>query len=755
MLPTARFYVDLLTKQMPAGRNYKTNTWTFADGSWIQVHVFGGPNDGRALVRMYYPPVARSETYTSYYLESGFIIPSQELVTTFETVDGFFVRDIRDAVFIHNERVPQWQTKDPRNIKFNPEPTGSDLAVRTLPLSLGFDEPDVELTKVQADIRRLKTLQHFGAFDVSAPQLMYGRGSGTSTGRMVLYQRAKLGRKVSEWVSAEYVLNDWDASHNCTGLVRDVYGEYWIAEIEESVTVTFTKLYIWPVFRKSLDAQTQGTSGYLFSEGFALGYSQRTSEVLEVAITNAPNVNETPGYPWKPLAYSWKFNWDGTQAKMVVHRGAGRIETVGSVIVDVDTQVWTLDFIIERDVLGDYVGIVTFEAGETHQWNMSPDVSSDNFWRPSLFIGSKVQTNVIFSAPSGLQGYSQPVNVPLYGWYVANAGDYRNNTWQLVEYTRERDIAEGSYSVDECLFAVPFALCGSNVTVGGGEYTSGISQNISYKVGSIELTKATNASSRQVKTVEFNESGQGSSERTTSGSSMSLTSNSGSGCDCNSEIFVIQPVPGIGDHTVTAKEITVFWTYSWTRVTEDLGKGLPSASFVIPHDCAEGALIASKWIYDFTTVTENYVENAATPAPKYMIFSDFVSLPSGGKPPNAPAGEITTSIGAGDPASHTFDTETEYYSELNCYVLGRDSSRYYSEAATISDTDPLVDSGGVGVEAWAYGGLNSEQGVADPLSIWEAFGGEMMIRGAEDHFLNDFPSDFGDEQTPPVLLGSI
>jgi hypothetical protein len=127
-------------------------------------------------------------------------------------------------------------------------------------------------------------------------------------------------------------------------------------------------------------------------------------------------------------------------------------------------------------------------------------------------------------------------------------------------------------------------------------------------------------------------------------------------------------------------------------------------------------------------------------------------------PPNVgpPPDPIITTIATGDALVNTSVPETTYVAELQGVVLGRRAESIYEENATISQSGPIFNEDALAIapESWTFSSTG-EDAVLIPFSIFETFGGEIMLRGAKDHFINEFPPTFGEHVTPPVIIGSI
>lgn len=745
-IKAAYLFAGLLSKQ-----TYGIGKWNLADGSEIQVQVMRTPVGERVFARVWAPD-EKTPLLFDYYLESAFVVPSQETGTTFTTTDSRTMRDINDARFIHNARVRDWSSFDPKIIGFIPKPNGDDLVKRTLPLALGFDQPKETLPYSLAYRRWVKTWRHFGDFDVRPQNLMLGRGSGTSTGKMVLYQRAKLGRKVENWIDEndvqdDYVLNDWLASNTCRGLHTDQFGDYWKVLINNSVSVTFTKLEILPEFRNARDSAPNATAR-LFVEAFALAYSTVTEETYTVNITNAPTINEPPYGQWKPVAYSWHFNWSGSRAVMVAHRGTASYEVNSGRIDEMQSEIWTLDLAIGRAENGDRTPEATLSRGERYTWARITDVQSDLVFVPGLSMGSKVQAPWSSPGDGVVQSYPQPAGVPLYAWFAANdPTNPANDTICSVWYSRNRtELTEqiiGNYAFD-------FQVYGTTLVNGSGSRTAGVSQSIAYwiKVGGEEIERVEffcDTSLTDIKRVAINVGEEYSATGSSSGSSIGVTDNS-NGTTVTYSISPMKP-----DYLVVFDYETRYWQPTVTINQTTTAHAPPSASLVIPHDCAEGAMITG---YNPRQRVERLTIKTDKPTPsiKYQRIYNIRGFPS-----NVPLLPSSAATGRGQ-ADYDVVTTSETFVDydIKSVTVGRTlSTRYKEDSSGSGDSYPSTANPAGAPEGLAYSTYDPEEGTKAPFSIFEAFGGEMMVRGAENHFLNDFPELFGEEDYPPVLIGSI
>jgi hypothetical protein len=588
--------------------------------------------------------------------------------------------------------------------------------------------------------------------------MMQGMGAGASTGKMVLYQRAKMGRKVMDWDVTERELNTNVSSHSCVGLITDLYGNYWLCEIDDSATVKLTLLFVFYDFLPGLHNTALGTPERLFIEGFALGYAQKTSTVLEFGITDAPVLVEDPYYTWKPMAYSWKFRWDGRQAKMIVHRGTGSVPTFTSVLTDIQTEEWTLDFTITKTDDG-WDAAAAFSRSDQWTWMMTPDVASDVFYIPGNIFKSIIQNRYVQTAPSGrVHFYDWPVEIPLYGYYVVpGESGYVNDTWQSVKYSRSRETVEAIYSPSESVFARDFVACGKSAMAGGGTQQAGTRQTITFQFGETVLQSINDLNTVE-KIVSFSHSETGTHHRSISGSSLSLTNSSGSPGSCSPVSFSLSPSQP-GDYLVLADETRVDWYWSVDKTTTTYHPGQSRGTLVIPNYSAEGMLFTKRTNSSGSVNRVMYHDNAATYAPFYKEYTNFRSHPSGAPPDvNGTASDpCVTTIATGD-SVFTLDTTTEQYGvSLACFAFGRTGRAVYSEDVEINQDTPITSS--VILEQAPESGTysNTEVGadVLMPCSLFEAFGGELMLRGYEPHFSNDFPPGFGDITIPPLLVGSI
>lgn len=744
----ALLFGRLLPKQ-----TYSIGKWERADGSRIQVQVMRTPLGERVFARVWTPGIEEVVGTVTYYLESSFVVPSQELSSTFTTTDGHLVRDIREAVFIHNDRSRDWSSWDFHDIGFDARPIGDVLIAMTQPLCLGFDDPKEDLDYYRAYRRWKKTFQHFGDFDISPQHLMQGRGPGTSTGKMVLYQRAKLGRKVEYWISEDnvpddYVINDWAASHTCTGLLTDTTGEYWKVRINDSTTATFTRLDV-PLDLRQLRDSAKNVETRLFVEAFVLGYSSLSDEIYTVAISGVPALQESLSSKWNPVAYSWHFNWSGNAATMVAHRSVASYEVNEGRIDSMETEIWTLAIGVDKSS-GGAEPFVTCTTGSRYTWQRIVALQSDLVYIPSLSFGGKIMQPWAVSGNGTIPGYGAPVDVPIYAWYGADEGNRIENTsLYTVLYSRERTALTDEESED---YGLSFKVCGTIVKVGGGYFKTGVTQDISYKIvkGDTVVYELIDSSPGYItnKQVDLTPGEEYSVNSGVSGVSLSFADNS----TCTTVNYSVSPNPP--DSLVLADRVDAYWQ---PTVTTDIVTRLaipPSLSLVIPHDCAEGAAI-SRYKHVSVTSTHRVQTDKPTPSRKYQQYSNIRGYPSE-LPlfPNA----VTTGLGQADfDTTSTTSTLVDYTMEFAAFGRNPMSETRYTEFVSDTGKTSRPTSGDTrgAPEAFSYAQYDSEDPIKPPFSLFEAFGGELMIRGAEDHFISGFPSAFGSKLTPPVLVGSI
>ena len=141
-----------------------------------------------------------------------------------------------------------------------------------------------------------------------------------------------------------------------------------------------------------------------------------------------------------------------------------------------------------------------------------------------------------------------------------------------------------------------------------------------------------------------------------------------------------------------------------------------------------------------------------TPSIKYQRFYNIRGYPSNA---SLPPSSVATGRGQADyNVVTTSETFVDY--DIKSVTVGRTlSTRYKEDSSGSGDSHPSAADPAGAPEGLAYSTYNPEEGTKAPFSIFEAFGGEMMVRGAKNHFLNDFPALFGEEDYPPVLIGSI
>lgn len=205
------------------------------------------------------------------------------------------------------------------------------------------------------------------------------------------------------------------------------------------------------------------------------------------------------------------------------------------------------------------------------------------------------------------------------------------------------------------------------------------------------------------------------------------------------------------DYLVLADRITQYWQPTVVRRSENTSNAPPSMSLVVPHDCAEGAMIAKQVGSQTTFKTETYVDRP-TPSVKFAAYSNIRGYPSG--VPLSP-GSATQGLGQAD-FIITTTSETLHPYDIESFLVGRNSESSFSEASNgIDEAPPTVDDPRGAIEGLVYANYDTLDPTKPALSIFEALGGEMMVRGREDHFMNGFPEGFGNELYPPVLIGSI
>lgn len=732
-------------------QTYAIGKWK-SDGSRIQVQVMRTPIGERVFARVWTPGIEDIVGTFTYYLESSFVVPSQELLTTLTTTDNRVVKDIREAIFIHGTRSRDWSTWDTQELGFTPQPIGDDLVARTQPLCLGFDEPKATLDYAKAYPRWRKTWRHFGDAGTWEQQLMQGRGSGTSTGKMVLYQRAKLGRKVGDWIGSEgieddYVINDWAASHTCTGLLTDARGDYWKVAISDSTTATFTKLYVEPELKQACD-RAKTAQARLFIEGFVLGYSRLTDEIHTISLSGVPTLHEAGYSKWNPVAYSWHFNWDGSEATMVVHRGVASTTVNEGRLDYMQTEIWKLSLSVGLTGTT-YAPSISCESGARSYWQRITALQSDIIYVPTLTQDGKEMQ--VWSSPGtgSVPNYSQAVDIPIYAWYGTDGdGQIENKTRYLVTYSRGRQTIVETTDPN---FNFDFKVCGATVTVGGGYHKIGVTQSVSYRLvkGDSQVYSLDAQSNGAVtfKQVSLSTGEEYSVSRSISGSGLSFTDNT----TCSPVSHTVAPTHP--DYLVLADVTTYYWQPTVIASVDTVYDTPPSMGLVIPHDCAEGAVFAKCNLASRAGSITTKVDKP-TPSIKYESYSNIRGYPSGtGLAPTYLSGRGQADFDISAVNHLLFDYD------VSCIAFGRNpmsSTRYTENVKADHQSDlPTRDDPKGAPEGLSYSQYDSDNPTRLPFSIFEAFGGEMMIRAEQDHFISGFPSAFGSKLTPPVIVGSI
>ena len=433
---------------------------------------------------------------------------------------------------------------------------------------------------------------------------------------------------------------------------------------------------------------------------------------------------------------------------MVAHRGTASYEVNSGRIDEMQSEIWTLDLAIGRAENGDRTPEATLSRGERYTWARITDVQSDLVFVPGLSMGSKVQAPWSSPGDGVVQSYPQPAGVPLYAWFAANdPTNPANDTICSVWYSRNRtELTEqiiGNYAFD-------FQVYGTTLVNGGGSRTAGVSQSIAYwiKVGGEEIERVEffcDTSSTDIKRVAISVGEEYSTTGSSSGSSIAVTDNS------NGTAVTYSIVPTKPDYLVISEYETRYWQPTVTINQTTTYHPPPSAALVIPHDCAEGAMIAG---YNPRTRTERLTVKTDTPIPsmKYQRVYNIRGYPS-----NSTLYPSSVAIGRGQATFNIVITSEELIDyDIKSVTVGRTlSNRYKEDSSGSGDSYPSAADPAGAPEGLAYSTYDPEEGIKAPFSIFEAFGGEMMVRGAENHFLNDFPELFGEEDYPPVLIGSI
>lgn len=770
----ARVYAGLLMSQTSKLRPMRFHQWEEPDGTTIWVQVWNDLLGQRAILEIT-SGSTKAQILFGFYLESDFIEPSQVL-PTYLTFGSQTVRDVKDAVLWHGDRSESWSNKDPEAIGFYNHPTGTELVVMTQPLSLGYGKPTASLSYTEARLRYEKCTAYFGNQTTYDDRLTQGLGSGTSTGKMVLYHRAKLGAKLDSVTADLETQETLDLAtavaryqqerfvnmpspvglkrgwHTCYGLHTDANGDYWIVHIAESTTVTCTKLFVWPAYRRAVADLARNTNERLFAEAYALGYSQLTDTVVTCTVSHdCPHTI----YEYAPIAYAWHFNWDGSQAILVGHRMAGSEETNRLDKHHLDTRVMRMALNITQDAEGNYEATASVTTEETAQWQRITDYQSDVMWLPSR-AGNGVVNMTLYSPTyySSAARYEQPEQVPVYAYFYSADGRHENNDVFLVRYTRVREVVE---EIEDCFHArFGYYFCAGEPHTGEGERTAGVRQKIGYytPVESLELESDYSVYGRRW--AEIHNTGDTNViSEIRGGSSVAVADANMGSCGCAAatihQFSASQGMPG--DYWVNFSMTTHFWQPTLIEHNYQQSYGIPAIGLVIPADCAEGVLLSGRWqksaSYQVTTKVDS-----PTASRKFVETSDFVAVPSGTV---LSGGSYITDYGEA-----SFSTSVESTAEYELFgrvmAFGKYGKLVDEEDQQTSDTGfPELT---VAEHGYAEISLSNDMTgwvLADAPGLYmpQAFGGAVFIRGTQKRAYNGFPEIFETLDYPPEIIGSI
>ena len=641
------------------------------------------------------------------------------------------------------------------------EPLLADAINADHPLALGHGG----ITPVTTDmIARLyqKTNQFF----------VDGTGPGVNSGKLKLYSQAKLGRKLTLYGSEDGgTSNTWAPRKDCTGLVTDSNGDYWLAQVSwTNAEVTFKKLLISSTLTNTRDTYTPGSYEYLWVEAYCLCHSRVSTE----DVYTAP-ISVTGGFTTgDPIAYSWNFNWDGSEAVMVTHFCFGQDQTTNPPIKAIRTQIWKLNITVNPDVTPPSFNVAASYTDEG-EWTYSLGNGYDIWWKPSLIVGAPGLCPVSFGsqAPYPAPYYDSASDVAVYAYYQASSG-YRNNTLGVVRYTRESGvitdpIISGNYD------GAPGTALSNLIGYCGGElqYINGSRETGSYRRYSVSMSGGSQtatadhySSYNQREVINITTNRQFGGDQTVGGSAVAWATSepgvSASGkLSCDTTTYNISFPPGVGDTGVIVEYEEYTWapSFEYWNLNNFGASNLPHMGLVWLFGCAEGFLVASSENYHLTGSAYFFFPETAQTAERVATdaYGNNSKQPAIITPPDNIFGQYyrfnnRDSLDPGDPGYVPPYTGQVWRGVGKIQFWGRDYSRSY------------------GLESEQYNSTSAQQSLVaetyasydelDPCNylvptLVEGFGPESLAVGAADNISQGgFPSYFTD-QTRVSVMGAL
>jgi hypothetical protein len=401
-----RKQLDMLTKRMKTtGQKFGKGVKRLSDGTVIEFIInLNGPSPV-LLARVFSAAAGQaSETITEYYMDSGVLC----VQSVQDRLDNIFPTETPDLLF-------QTALTSEINLSFLPDtpallPLPADEVNNGTPPS--FDPP-------------LSAAYKAWEWCITGQQI-----AARASGKLRLLNQALLGRKVSSppSMSPVFISSGGSAGPAGAGLLTNADGEYWLAEITNN-DVSLTKLQL----PENLAALVKDTSGAarLKAEAYALAYAKRSTVTLSTSISGVTIDPDS-----QPIYWGWAFNWDGSEACLIAHKGTG--ERISGTppneyrLISVETSVYHASFSWDGDSWSVSAALV-----ERVEWLW--DSRSTLIWVPAPFL--KTLCPWTPTSPVGIGDIKTEVranDIPVYGFYTVVGALYENTELQYARITDEQ-----------------------------------------------------------------------------------------------------------------------------------------------------------------------------------------------------------------------------------------------------------------------------------------------------------------------------